>query len=211
MAALTGRGGGEGGEAGRQPPPAGQRIGPTGAGGRAVLEVVMLHEGTRALAVARGIRDTSAEGERCHSRRFAALAASMGLARPDLRPGPVVPLVRRAGIRSSQLRGVAPASQFCSLARMMTGRGSYARPPVATMICPVSQRASRLASRGTTSAMSLGVPQAAQRGRPGWPAPARRPGWAWDLRLYLVCPQPDLMGTDPGHRSFQDTVVHRSA
>ena len=56
MAALTGRGGGgEGGEAGRQPPPAGQRIGPTGAGGRAVLEVVMPHKGTHALAVARGM------------------------------------------------------------------------------------------------------------------------------------------------------------
>lgn len=34
-------------------------------------------------------------------------------------------------------------------------------------------------------------------------------GWAWDLRLYLVCPQPDLMGTDTGRRSFPGAVVHR--
>ena len=97
MAALTGRGGGgEGGEAGRQPPPAGQRIGPTGAGGRAVLEV-MLHEGTRALAVARGIRDTSAEGKRCHSRRFAALAGAAVQDREPSRTRRCNPLSGRDG------------------------------------------------------------------------------------------------------------------
>ena len=97
MAALTGRGGGgEGGEAGRQPPPAGQRIGPTGAGGRAVLEV-MLHEGTRALAVARGIRDTSAEGKRCHSRRFAALAGAAVQDRAPARTRGCNPLSGRDG------------------------------------------------------------------------------------------------------------------
>ena len=55
MAALTGGGGGCAGRRGRQAAaPAGQRIGPTGAGGRAVLKV-MLHEGTHALADARGM------------------------------------------------------------------------------------------------------------------------------------------------------------
>ena len=98
MAALTGRGsGGEGGEAGRQPPPAGQRIGPTGAGGRAVLEVVMPHKGTRALAVARGIRDTSAEGKRCHSRRFAALAGAAVQDREPSRTRSCNPLSGRDG------------------------------------------------------------------------------------------------------------------
>ena len=32
-----------------------------------------------------------------------------------------------------------------------------------------------------------------------------------DLRLYLVCRQPDLMGTDTGRRCFPGAVVHRSA
>jgi hypothetical protein len=51
-------------------------------GGRAVLEV-MLHEATHALAVVRGIRDTSAEGNRYHNKRFVALAVEMGLAGPE--------------------------------------------------------------------------------------------------------------------------------
>jgi hypothetical protein len=43
--------------------------------------------------------------------------------------------------------------------------------------------------------------QAAQRGRPDRRSGAAN-GVAWDLRLYLVCPQPDLMGTDPGRPLF---------
>jgi hypothetical protein len=58
------------------------------AGGRAVLEV-MLHEGTHALAVVRGIKDTSAEGNRYHNKRFVALATEMGLRGPD-RPEKVI-------------------------------------------------------------------------------------------------------------------------
>ena len=42
-------------------------------GGRAVLEV-MLHEASHALAVVRGIKDCSAEGNRYHNKRFVALA-----------------------------------------------------------------------------------------------------------------------------------------
>lgn len=58
--------------------------------------------------------------------------------------------------------------------------------------------------------MLLGVPKAAQRvSRMTCSSPSA--GWAWDLRLYLACPQPDLMGTDPGRRSFQGALVHRSA
>ena len=52
------------------------------AGGRAVLEV-MLHEAAHALAVVRGIRDTSAEGNRYHNKRFVALATEMGLPGPS--------------------------------------------------------------------------------------------------------------------------------
>ena len=28
--------------------------------------------------------------------------------------------------------------------------------------------------------------------------------WAWDLCLYLLCPRPDLMGTDPERRRRHD-------
>jgi hypothetical protein len=59
-----------------------------GAGGRAVLEV-MLHEGSHALGVVRGIKDTSAEGNRYHNKRFVALATEMGLRGPD-RPEKVI-------------------------------------------------------------------------------------------------------------------------
>ena len=52
------------------------------AGGRAVLEV-MLHEAAHALAAQRGIKDTSAAGNRYHNKRFAALAAELGLRGPD--------------------------------------------------------------------------------------------------------------------------------
>ena len=58
------------------------------AGGRAVLEV-MLHEAAHALAVVRGIKDTSAEGNRYHNKRFVALAVEMGLRGPD-RPEKVI-------------------------------------------------------------------------------------------------------------------------
>jgi hypothetical protein len=47
------------------------------AGGRAVLEV-MLHEAAHALATRRGIKDTSAQGNRYHNKRFVALAAELG-------------------------------------------------------------------------------------------------------------------------------------
>ena len=57
-------------------------------GGRAVLET-MLHEAAHALAAVRGIRDTSAEGNRYHNKRFVALAAELGLRGPD-RPDKVI-------------------------------------------------------------------------------------------------------------------------
>ena len=53
------------------------------AGGRAVLEV-MLHEAAHALAARRGIKDTSAAGNRYHNKRFVALAAELGLRGPDV-------------------------------------------------------------------------------------------------------------------------------
>ena len=53
------------------------------AGGRAVLEV-MLHETAHALAARRGIKDTSAAGNRYHNKRFVALAAELGLRGPDV-------------------------------------------------------------------------------------------------------------------------------
>ena len=51
------------------------------AGGRAVLEV-MLHEAAHALAVIREIRDTSAEGNRYHNKRFVSVAQETRAARP---------------------------------------------------------------------------------------------------------------------------------
>ena len=53
------------------------------AGGRAVVEV-MLHEAAHALATRRGIKDTSAAGNRYHNKRFVALAAELGLRGPDM-------------------------------------------------------------------------------------------------------------------------------
>ena len=53
------------------------------AGGRAVVEV-MLHEAAHALATQRGIKDTSAAGNRYHNKRFVALAAELGLRGPDV-------------------------------------------------------------------------------------------------------------------------------
>ena len=51
-------------------------------GGRAVLEV-MLHEAAHALAAIRGIKDTSAAGNRYHNKRFGGLAAELGLSVPE--------------------------------------------------------------------------------------------------------------------------------
>src|SRR5262249_54451956 len=53
------------------------------AGGRAVVEV-MLHEAAHALATKRGIKDTSAAGNRYHNKRFVALAVELGLRGPDV-------------------------------------------------------------------------------------------------------------------------------
>ena len=44
----------------------------------------MLHEAAHALATQRGIEDTSATGNRYHNKRFAALAAELGLRGPDV-------------------------------------------------------------------------------------------------------------------------------
>jgi hypothetical protein len=52
------------------------------AGGRAVLGT-MLHEAAHALAGVRGIKDTSAEGNRYHNKRFVKLAEELGLRGPD--------------------------------------------------------------------------------------------------------------------------------
>ena len=43
----------------------------------------MLHEAAHALATRRGIKDTSAAGNRYHNKRFAALAAELGLRGPN--------------------------------------------------------------------------------------------------------------------------------
>lgn len=57
-----------------------------GAGSRHVLEV-MLHEAAHALAHRRGVKDTSAAGNRYHNRRYMAHAAELGLTPPD-QPAP---------------------------------------------------------------------------------------------------------------------------
>ena len=44
----------------------------------------MLHEAAHALATKRGIKDTSAAGNRYHNKRFVALAAELGLRGPDV-------------------------------------------------------------------------------------------------------------------------------
>jgi len=56
--------------------------------GRLVVEV-MLHEAAHALAAGRGIKDTSAAGNRYHNKRFALLATELGL-QPPAKPAPVI-------------------------------------------------------------------------------------------------------------------------
>ena len=56
--------------------------GPPAACGRAVLEV-MLRKAAHALAVVRGVRDPSAEGNRNHNKRFAALPTEISPAGPE--------------------------------------------------------------------------------------------------------------------------------
>jgi hypothetical protein len=51
-------------------------------GARAVMET-LLHEAAHALAHARGIKDTSSQGNRWHNKRYAALAAELGLKPPE--------------------------------------------------------------------------------------------------------------------------------
>jgi hypothetical protein len=51
------------------------------SGGEAVLEA-LLHAGAHALATARGIRDTSAAGNRYHNKKFVMLAEQLGLRGP---------------------------------------------------------------------------------------------------------------------------------
>ena len=72
------------------------------AGGRAVVEV-MLHEAAHALATRRGIKDTSAAGNRYHNKRFVALAAELGLRGPDV-PGQDHRLVELHPHRPGRLR-----------------------------------------------------------------------------------------------------------
>ena len=83
-AATTGRSGGSSTAGDGQRTPelfvAGELL---SAGGRAVLEV-MLHETAHALAARRGIKNTSAAGNRYHNKRFVALAADLGLRGPDV-------------------------------------------------------------------------------------------------------------------------------
>ena len=64
-------------------PSCSSRRGAVGRGPRAVVEV-MLHEAAHALATRRGIKDTSAAGNRYHNKRFVALAAELGLRGPDV-------------------------------------------------------------------------------------------------------------------------------
>ena len=136
------------------------------AGGRAVLEV-MLHEAAHALAAVRGIKDTSAEGNRYHNKRFMALAAEMGLRGPagprrysagqtagsPTRPPPPTP--------TSSARSTPPGCPSCRMVRsspageravragertVRTARARTSRRSAAAAAWPSSARASRPAS-----------------------------------------------------------------
>ena len=86
------------------------------AGGRAVLEV-MLHEAAHALATRRGIKDTSAAGNRYHNKRFVALAAELGLRGPDM-PGQGHRLVRLHPHRPDRRRAYAEMTAAIDRARL---------------------------------------------------------------------------------------------
>ena len=116
------------------------------AGGRAVVEV-MLHEAAHALATRRGIKDTSAAGNRYHNKRFVALAAELGLRGPG-RAGQGHRLValhparagrlRRLGRRHGRdRRGPAP----------VPGRPGHARPAPAAKTAAGTRAATARARR----------------------------------------------------------------
>ena len=140
------------------------------AGGRAVVEV-MLHEAAHALAARRGIKDTSAAGNRYHNKRFVALAAELGLrgpgrARQDHR------LVTLHAARAGRLRRLGrgdrrdrrgPAPVPASTWPARAGPAAETEPATAARTRAATARATRQAGR------------AAGRGRVRLPARAAPP------------------------------------
>ena len=129
------------------------------AGGSAVLEV-MLHEAAHALAVVRGVRDCSAEGNRYHNKRFVALAAEMGLAGPA-RPEKVI------GWSNCQVTGETAAAYGDVISAIDTARLPY----LPDSIPPGDETAGERARATTTrtsrrSAAAAGKPSNAPASRP---------------------------------------------
>lgn len=86
---------------------------------------VLLHEATHALATARGIKDTSDSG-RYHNRRFAALAAELGLT-PPAKPA------KRAGMSGATLGDETAATYADVLDELEAGIVAYRADPLAAL------------------------------------------------------------------------------
>ena len=99
---------------------AGELLDGPGAG-RLIVEV-MLHEAAHALAAGRQIKDTSAAGNRYHNKRFALLAAEMGL-RPPGKPAPILGF-SAATITGETAAGYAEVIEGITAARLpyLTGQ-----------------------------------------------------------------------------------------
>ena len=134
------------------------------AGGRAVLEV-MLHEASHALAVVRGIKDTSAEGNRYHNKRFVALAVEMGLRGPD-RPEKVI------GWSDCRITDETAAAYADVISAIDSARLPFLRTvpsaPAGERTARAGERAARTARARTSrrSAAAAASPSSARASRP---------------------------------------------
>ena len=158
------------------------------AGGRAVVEV-MLHEAAHALATRRGIKDTSAAGNRYHNKRFVALAAELGLRGPDC-PGQDHRLVGLHPDRPGRLQRPTPTLPPGSTA---PGSRSWSTWPARPAPAPAEATAAR--TRATArparrrSAADGGYPSSA----PASPSPAAsssRPSRSKTARSSAACAAP---------------------
>ena len=139
-----------------------------------------LHEAAHTLATQRGIKDTSAAGNRYHNKRFAALAAELGLRSPDT-PDKITgwssctltdlaEYLDLSSVISSMASSCTPSRAACSPARR-TGLGARMAPPLPGPGRRRHRAGNRLRNQRPRPAHHLG------RHRP----PARR--------AHLLCPR----------------------
>ena len=145
----------------------------------------MLHEAAHALATRRGIKDTSAAGNRYHNKRFVALAAELGLRGPDM-PDKVT------GWSDCTLTGQAAYDRYAELTAAIDRPGSRswltcpARPVPATAV--VRTRATT--GRASQPSAADGVPPPSAPASPGPGASSSRPSRSRTARSSAACAAP---------------------